>query len=284
MKKSIPVCLIVLVAVLSGSAQQVEKRRPGKVTILGPARSVRVERSKVTRRNGQSIEGPKILFSVTNYNEDGTRLEQIRYRPDGSISDRINESYDPDGRILESNSFKGNGDPGVRLVYDYDAKKKLIEQTFYRPDGSIANRTSFVYQGNRRLHESVGYDENGIVISRVTGTLDLTTHKIETITQTAIQVLARQTSFTDIPEGQVFEERVNGNQTELDVVRRWGKNGNEFAQYNPDGSVKSRQRSQSVWDSHHNVIRTVLFVSDDGTDNFRPVGVHHVTIEYFGAG
>jgi hypothetical protein len=281
MKRLTKLGLVIVVAALTCSAQQVEKRRPGKTTIFGPARSVRIERAEITSRDGQLIEGPRRLIAMITYNQDGTRLERTLFRADGSISDRVNEAYAPDGRILESTGFKGNGDPGMRMVYNYDGKKRLIEQTSYRPDGSIAHKTTFVYQENRRLHESLTFDVNGVVVSKVTGTLDLKTHRMETISQSLTEVTARQAAFTDTPEGQVFEGTVNGNQTELTFTHRLGKQGGEVTRYNPDGSVKSRRRFQSELDSHRNLVKQIELAPVNGSDTFRPVGVSYFTIEYY---
>jgi len=209
---------LIVVVVLTCSAQQSEKRRPGTFVVYGPARSVRIERTEFITRNGQLIEGPRILQAIIKYNEDGTRQEHTVFRPDGSILSKVNEALEPDGRLLEQSFLKGNGDPVSRMVYQYDGNKKLIEQALYRPNGSIAHRTTFVYQDNHRLHESVGYDENGVVISKVNGSLDLKTHRMDTVAQAANQVVSKQTAFTDTAAGQVFEERVNGTQTELSSI------------------------------------------------------------------
>jgi len=58
--------------------------------------------------------------------------------------------------------------------------------------------------------------------------------------------------------------------------------GREIVQYNQDGTVKSRSRLQGERDSHGNVIRKVRSESIDGSDNFRPVEVQYVIIEYYG--
>lgn len=298
--------LIGVLAILVYASQQAEKRRPGTSTIWGPARSVRVERSQMTSVNGQSIEGPRILIGTIKYNEDGTRQERTAFRADGSIITRTNELYDPDGRILESTTFKGNGDPASRIVFRYDANRRLIEQATYRANGLIAHKTTFVYEENRRLHESLGYDENGVVVSRVTGVLDLKTHKIDVVSQVGNSVETRQSAFTETPEGQTFEGRVNGTQTERTLNRalgnsggeiprsnpdvaapgsqisQSGKSGNEIIQYNPDGTVKHKSRLQSFHDSHGNVVRQIMSESVDGTDNFKVVGVQYVTIVYYG--
>jgi hypothetical protein len=280
--KALTLGLIVTLAVLTCSAQQQEKRRPGFLTFFGPARSVRIERAQITSLNGESIEGPRILLAIINYDEDGTTQERTTFRSDGSILSKTKEAYDSGGRVLEISNFKGNGDPGSRIAYKYDGNSKLIEQTVYRPNGSIAHRTTFTYADDRRLHESVGYDENGVVDSRVTGSLDLKTHKIDTVNQFGNQVDVRQSGFTDTPQGQVFEERVNGAQTERTLNRSLGNGGREIIQYNPDGTVKNKSRFQTSLDSHGNAVKQIWLDLVGGSDNFTPVAVQYVTIEYYG--
>lgn len=298
--------LIFTVAVCTCLAQPTEKRRPGAMAVYGPTRNIRIERAQIINQNGQSIEGPRILLEIIKYSQDGTGQERTSFLPDGTISIRINETYARDGRILESTTSKGNGDPANRMVYEYDGNLNRQAQTIYRPDGSIANRTTFVYQDNRRLSETISYDENGVIIRKISGVLDLKTHRMETLSQSVNEVVARQSSFTDTPGGQVYEERVNGNQTAHTVNRPIGNGGGELTQYkpdgsvqskqrvepnttgteitlyNPDGSVKGRERLQTELDSHGNMVRQVRSESPKASGDFRPVLVLYQTIEYYG--
>jgi hypothetical protein len=117
MKRLTKLGLVIVVAALTCSAQQVEKRRPGKTTVFGPARSVRIERAEITSRDGQLIEGPRRLSATIEYTEDGTGLDYTVFRLDGSISTRLHEHYDSDGRMHSRRSgIRGNGLNSASLI------------------------------------------------------------------------------------------------------------------------------------------------------------------------
>ncbi len=215
-----------------------------------PCGLLRVGRAQIIDRNGELSEGPRILLQTMEYNEDGTRKELNNYAPSGIISGKTIEIYDPDGRLLEASYFSGNGTSQGRQVSLYDSSRRLIEQTIYRSNGSIANKLTFAYQNNQRTHESVSYDQNGAVLGRVTGTLDLKTHVMEAVRQTPNQIEKRQSSFTDIPEGQVFQEKVNDNLTQRSLSRPLGPGRVEWIEYK--------------------------------SGDFHPVEVLYWTIEYYG--
>lgn len=272
---------LAVVVSLTCTAQQREKRRFGPPTVWGPVRTLLVEQAQIIDPNGELSEGPRILLQTIEYNEDGTRKEVNWYAPEGTISRKTIEIYDPDGRLLEARHFSGDGTSQGRMVSLYDSSKRLTEQTIYRSNGSIANKITFAYQNNQRIHESVSYDQNGAVLGRVTGTLDLKTHVMEAVRQTPNQIEKRQSSFTDIPEGQVFQEKVNDNLTQRSLSRPLGPGRVEWIEYNPDGTVKSQQRFESQLDSHGNLVKRVRFIKDKSGD-FHPVEVLYWTIEYYG--
>jgi hypothetical protein len=232
--------------------------------------------------NGQLTEGPRLLLQKFNFNEDGTRKELTNYKPDGSIAVRTVEVYDLEGRILESSTFIGQSDHGSRITYKYDSSKRWIEIAVYRPEGTIAHRTIFTYQGDQRFGESVNYDASGAIVSRGTGVDDLKAHRSEMINQSANEVVRRQTSITDTRNGQVYEQRVNGALAARSLSTASRDGVSEFTTYNPDGSVKSKQRNASEFDSHGNAVKTVRSEMKSGADEFRPVAVYYRTFEYYG--
>ena len=67
--------LLLLSVTLPCSAQQKEKRRPGPFLIWGPVRTIRDERVTITMKNGEPVEGERVLVHTLTYNEDGTKQE-----------------------------------------------------------------------------------------------------------------------------------------------------------------------------------------------------------------
>ena len=278
--KFINLTLLSLILATSCIAQQREQRRFGAPSMWGPVRSARLEKVEMIKQGGELIEGPRVLLQTVSYNEDSTRRELTTYNANGSVSARIVEIYDPDGRILETSSFNPRGEPGNRIEYKYEDLKRQIGRTTRRPDGSVAGKLTFTYEGDKRIEEVVNYDKDGAVISKVTGTLNLTTHQIEAVTQTPNQTVQRQAGFTDIPNGQIYEEKVNGVAVQRTLTSSAGGRGPEITQFNSDGTVQSKYRRQTEFDSHHNGIRWVSLQELPG-GKFQPVTVFYRTIEYY---
>jgi antitoxin component YwqK of YwqJK toxin-antitoxin module len=248
----------------------------------GPIRSVRIEKADFVERDGQRVEGPRVLTQTIEYNAEGTHCEVATYNREGSVVQRIAETYDTEGHILQSATLKANGQIESRIEYKYDSSKRWNEMSLFRGDGSIASRTTFRYEDNKRFQESVSYDPGGSIVSKSTGVLDMKTHQMETVAETSTGVVQKRGAFTDIPNGQIYEQSTNDAPGERSVSMRRGNNGAEVTRYSPNGSITSQMRSASEVDNFGNVIKTVW--SNLKGDVFEPSMVIYRSIEYYHGG
>lgn len=92
---------------------------------------------------------------VYKYNFDHKKIEQFRYKPDGSLKDRRTYSYDKDGNENIEIMFKPDGSY-TKFVSEYDEKGNLTIQNWYNEQDEKTHQTSFEYV----------YDENGNWISK----------------------------------------------------------------------------------------------------------------------
>src|SRR5215813_2531955 len=270
--------LLILLLFLVCPAQQRVSRRVRAQMFWGPIRSVRIEKADFLERDGQRVEGPRVLTQTIEYNAEGTHCEVVNYNR-GSVLQRITETYDTDGHILESTTLKANGQIESRLKYKYDSAKRWQEMSIFRGDGSIASRTTFRYEGDKRFQEAVSYEPDGSIISKSTGVLDMRTHQMETVAEDPSGAVKRRSAFTDIPNGQIYEQSTNDVPGERSVSMRQGNNGAEVTRYNPDGSIITRSRSSSEVDNFGNVIKTVWSVVKG--DVSEPSMVIYRSIEYY---
>ena len=277
--RALTTALLVLFLSLVCPSQQHVSRRVRAQLFWGPIRSIRIERAEFINREGRQVEGPRVLTQTIDYNEEGTRCEVTTYNRDGVVTQRISETYDKEGHILQSATLKANGQIETRIEYKYDAAKRWSETSLFREDGSVANRTSFRYEGDKRFHESVSYDLNGLILSKSTGILDLKTHQMESVTQTPSGVVQRRSGFTDIPNGQIYEQSTNEVAGERTVSMRSGNNGAEVTRYSPAGSIISQSRSASEFDRFGNAIKTVWSIPKG--ELFEPSLVIYRSIEYY---
>ena len=271
--------LVLLLLFLVCPSQQRISRRVRAQLFWGPIRSVRVERADFVDRDGQRVEGPRVLTQTIDYNEEGTRCEVATYNRDGSVTQRIAETYDKEGHILQSATLRANGQIETRIEYKYDAAQRWSEISLFREDGSPANRTTFRYEGDQRFQESVSYDLNGLIASKSTAVLDMKTHQMESVVQTPSGVVQRRSGFTDIPNGQIYEQSTNEVPGDRSVSMRTANNGAEVTRYSPAGSIMSQSRSASEFDSFGNAIKTVW--SNLNGELFEPFVVIYRSIEYY---
>ncbi|MDT5123768.1 MAG: hypothetical protein QOC96_3250 [Acidobacteriota bacterium] len=282
MKRLAAFAFLLISVALPCSAQQKEKRRPGILALWGPVHTIRLERATFVMENGEPVESERVLVEIITYSEDGTKLEQVRYRPDGSVMLTATELYDLDGRVLESTHFNSQGDVVYKIVSNYDSQKKLIGEIFYDPDGSIRRRRTIVRRGNPQVFESTVYDQDGAVISKSRANWSAPTVTFESFFFNAGQAIKQETVNIPTPNGgQIRETRTEGKPPEREESIRITKDVSERIQYNPDGTIRSRDRFTFEFDSHNNLIKRIWSVAVGDSTDFVPVEVMYWTIEYY---
>ncbi|AGC78577.1 hypothetical protein LX97_02658 [Nonlabens dokdonensis] len=81
---------------------------------------------------------------VCKYNFENKKIEQFRYKPDGSLKDRRTYSYDKDGN--ENVQYKFNPDGSyIKFESEYDSKNNLLVQNWFDEEGKQTHQTSFEY-------------------------------------------------------------------------------------------------------------------------------------------
>src|SRR5215510_13616447 len=94
--------LLLLIAVPPLSAQEKPKRLPGGAQVFGPVHTLRDENTVFADKEGQLVEGPRMLVMTFTFSEDALTQERAVYTPQGQMVHRTIETYDPDGRLQES--------------------------------------------------------------------------------------------------------------------------------------------------------------------------------------
>jgi antitoxin component YwqK of YwqJK toxin-antitoxin module len=274
--------LLMLSSFSPAAAQKEYKRRPGPFLIFGPVHIIREERAKIINKDGESVEEARVPSALWTYNEDGTKQEVIRYEADGSVMHKTVDTYDPDGRILETISLDGKDVMVSRKVSVYDDQKKLKEEISYRGNGTVSSKTTFARLGQQMTSESVSFDDNGVVVSRLAANIDLRGHRADAIISNKDRTVRTESSIINNPDGGWVTE----SQSEDKPVRRKasvpdGKGGEERTDYNPDGTVRSKERITREFDSYGNLIKEFRSVAKGPAGKYEPVSVMYRTIEYY---
>lgn len=293
MKLILTLSIVLFTATSPLLAQQKLKRLPENMSLLGPVRTVRMERAAITNINGESVEGPRILVMTAAYNEDGTRLVRANFNENGSLANRMVETYEADGRLLESGFYNSGGTLTARLVNTYDTNRQLIEQVTFRGDGSMSTRTVKQRLGDQLQTEMTIYDLHGgvdrVITTNVTAVgertkgEDLRERRLESTSYNAQGAVRTQGSITSNSDGsQEFkQERSDGTKRRSINVPN-GRNGSDLITYNPDGSMLSRERRVNEFDSNGSLVKMTLSVAKGDSQTFVPTQVTYWTVTYYG--
>jgi tetratricopeptide (TPR) repeat protein len=146
-------CCMVLTPYRSGLAQDKRISKPASVAaetsdreldgLTGPVRRVRVETAKISVKDGQFTEGPRMLRETTTYDPKGRKIDSVAHPVEGSTL------------------------PG-KEEYRYDDNGNIVEMILRGDDGSILSKESYKYEmdemGNwKKMTSSVAIYEDGKV-------------------------------------------------------------------------------------------------------------------------
>lgn len=110
--------------------------------LVGPVRRVKTETAKIMQRNGQPVEGQRVLIETASYDYKGAKIDNAYFLAAA-------------GAALTG-----------REVYKHDARGNITEMTLYNADGSILSREVYTYEfdamGNwTKMTTSVAVVEGG---------------------------------------------------------------------------------------------------------------------------
>ena len=277
------ISLLVLLAASPLFAQQkpVPKHLPGTLQIFGPVHTIRQERAEFTNKDGELVEGPRVLMTTLTCNEDGTQQERTTY-VQGQIIRRVVETYNLDGRLQESNVFNRDGVLDSRTVSVYGEDKRLSERVTYRKDGTLASRTVFRHQGNQSQNETIAYDANGNVAFQSATTNDLKNKTAESRLYTPRESKSMQVAMADNPDGsREFKEEGTDGSFKREVFKPEGKTQSSKIIYNRDGTIQRTERFVHEYDSYGNIIKTTRLIAAGDSNDFRPDSVNYRIITYY---
>ena len=265
-------------------AQQKLKRRPGVFQAFGPVQSIREEQVTFKIETGQLIEGPRELFMIIIYSEDGTRLEQTIYH--GTQASKTIEIYDANNRTLERQQFDRHDVLTSKTVLTRDEQGHLSEAVSYRGDGSVSLRSIYRRNGKIEQVETTAYDPRGAVLRSTTATNNQDRSGLQSnrITYDAERSVGIQTSLNNNPNGtqEYRESGTNGTYRH----ETWGadKDGRgERVEYNKEGTVLKRSRFDRELDSYGNIVKVTTSVAIGDSIAFKPTSITYRTFTYYGA-
>jgi len=251
--------------------------------LKGPVKSLRIETSKITVKDGKLTEGPRILSSEYSFNSRGQLVESIvhnydgspytkyqaiyvdmnkveenYFKPKGELIDRMVYSYTPDGKLADKSVEKAKKSPTSKSIFNYDDKGRIIEKVHKNIEDTGGFRVVYAYDDAQNRIEETAYDLKGAQTSRTIHRFDKQIRLIEKEVYPNAGPSLWKISFVYDANDNISEETLNIH----DGVGKW--------------------RYEYEADSHGNWIKRITYslINNNGALKFEPVEATHRTIRY----
>lgn len=267
--------------------------------LKGPAKTVRAEAATHVLKDGQWVEGPRVLEMTVAFAEDGNRTEVCFYR-EGKLARRIEDRYDEEGRQTEYLNYDGGGRMWLRGTFTYDDNGKIKEETTYNGDGSLRSKRSLKRNEQGQVLESVEYNANEIIMEKLTNTFKdgalATTfrslhHPDGSLARTEATEMARKRvesinynrdgsvqSKTIRVDREISEYAKDGSLVKTTTISSEGRLLDEVM-VGPGGPTKREAQLPDQMDSHGNwIVQTKWHADANGA---RPLKTTYRTITYY---
>ena len=153
-----------LAAVLSHAQER--SMADAAYALKGPVRSFRTEVATFVLKDGNYVEGPRVVQMEASFNTDGNRTDLYLYNAKGILGRRIEMKFD--GRhMTESINYDGAGKAWLRTVDVYDEAGRLKEETDYNGDGSLVSKKTFKRNERGQVKESTEYSATGVLLEQI---------------------------------------------------------------------------------------------------------------------
>lgn len=224
---------IALIALCSVVAHA-QSRTMADVThaIKGPVKTFRTEVATFVLKDGQYVEGPRVVREEAWFNRNGARTDYHLYA-DGVLVRRIVMKYD--GRkMLEAINYDGAGHAYLRIVNTFDETGQLKEKKTFHGDGLLRSTTTFKRNPRGQVTEFTERSAEGVLMEEMKNNyegkdLHSWVRKVYDSTGTLTQ------EETYVAPNKKTEIRY---QRDGSVASKSVRVGQEMAHFGPDGSLQ----------------------------------------------
>lgn len=293
--------LVALTTTLATTLAHAQERRSmadATYALKGPVRSFKTEIATFVLKDGNYVEGPRVLREEAMFNTDQNRTDYYIYTK-GILSRRIEMKFDG-RRMTEAINYDGAGNMWLRQVDLYDDEGLKKGELSYNGDGSLRSKTTFKRNDRKQLLETAEYDANGVLMEQFTYKYEGT--KVASwerkIYRSNDGVLQTVETYIAPDRKDIINYNPDGS-----VANKSARRGLEIAHYKADGSLQkfttisqpdrlidelsinqkepSKRESQipDQTDSHGNWTKQTKWSTDaNGT---KPLVVTYRTITYY---
>jgi antitoxin component YwqK of YwqJK toxin-antitoxin module len=296
--KLLKVLLVVALMSLVGHAQE-RSTADATYAIKGPVRTFKVEVATFVLKDGDYVEGPRVVQMEASFNQDGNRTDLHIYDDKGVLARRIVMKFD--GRkMTEAINYDGAGKMWLKTVDVYDNKSRLKEELTYNGDGSLRSKKTYKRDELGQAIEVSEYNAQGVLLDQFKNNFDgpilLTTErKVYRENGSLASVMLyepekrRSETITYQPDGSVANKTVRTGQQ----VEQYGPDGSlqkttmisvehrltDQVEINKDGTTKREANAPDQVDAHGNWTKLTRWQTD--SQGTRPLSVAYRTLTYY---
>ena len=158
-----------LTAVLSHAQER--SMADATYALKGPVRSFRTEVATFVLKDGNYVEGPRVVQMEASFNTDGNRTDFYMYNAKGILTRRIEMKFDGP-RMTVCINYDGAGNIFLRTVDVYDNAGLLKEETNYNGDGSLVSKTTYKRNERGQVRESTEYSATGVLLEQINNSFE----------------------------------------------------------------------------------------------------------------
>ncbi len=251
----------------------------------GSVQSVRIERVKITKQNGEMVEGPRILVATHAYAEDMTWSEFVNYDETGAPIRKYAFTYNAEGDRTSMSISTGDGTFVRKTNYIYKGRR-LVEEHYLKADGTLEQKRVMVWEGDSaNLNEVVTFNGEGAITKKEIKTIDPETKRIVWTTYGPSGEKAQERAFTfnqDATKSEFTQYNQNGTpQSKSVMTSDAGVGQREKTEYKQDGSLRRRTNETRELDQYGNLSKLTTSRWNERTGQYEPIAISYYTITYY---
>jgi YD repeat-containing protein len=241
----------------------------------------RFAEARYSERNAWTLytfhyDGADKLTEVLSSDTSGTPLDVRRF------------AYWPAGALRSETVtwFAADGQPERSWIKNFDTAGRLLDKEYRHERWPFSSRWTYRYDSDGRLVTEASFDSRGRTLTLTETTWDQEGRKLSERSSGRAIDPGYQVLYEYDERGRLLET------VRLDLegrylsreLRRYNTWGDlvESAQFNPDGSLISRTRTDLSYDEHGNWIESQSFATNNAAEQYDLPGTYaRRTIEYF---
>ena len=248
--KTLKVVMLVALMCLVGHAQE-RSDADATYALKGPVRTFRVEVATFVSKDGDYVEGPRVLQMEASFNQDGNRTDLRIYDEKGVLTRRITMKFN--GRkMTEAMNYDGAGNMWLRIVNVYDDKSLLKEVLTYNGDGSLRSKKTYKRDVLGQATEVSEYNARGVLLDQFKNTFD---GPVLLTTERKVYRENGSLASTSFYEAEKRRSEATTYQPDGSIANKTVRTAQQVEQYGPDGSL---QKTATISVEHRLVDEVVL--------------------------